>query len=77
MSEALPIMISDRSVELPPTAHLEAVHSFAQRHAGGRLPGPSDALEAILLGEEDIRAGRGVPIEESIKRLERIVAKKI
>jgi len=77
MSEALPLLIPERPVELPPTANVEAVHSFAQRHAGGRLPGPSNALEAILVGEEDIRAGGGVPIEESIKRLERIVAKKM
>ncbi|MCL1894400.1 MAG: hypothetical protein FWG02_09230 [Holophagaceae bacterium] len=40
----------------------------------GRLPGPAEALEAIRLGEEDIKAGRVVPVEEMIAELERILA---
>jgi predicted transcriptional regulator len=42
----------------------------------GRLPStPKEISEAIRLGEEDIKAGRGMPAEEVIAELERIRAK--
>ena len=41
----------------------------------GRLPGPDDLLEELRLAEEDIKAGRLVPIEETIAKMEAIVAK--
>ena len=41
----------------------------------GRLPGPNEALEAIRLGEEDIRAGRVVPVEETIEKMRHIIAR--
>ena len=41
----------------------------------GRLPStPDEILEALRLGEENIRAGKGVPVEEMIGELERMVA---
>jgi len=43
----------------------------------GRLPSsPEEIREAIRLGEEDMKAGRCVPVEEVIAELERIVAGK-
>jgi len=41
----------------------------------GRLPGPDGLLEELRLAEEDIKAGRLVPIEETIAKMEAIVAK--
>jgi hypothetical protein len=44
----------------------------------GRLPStPEEILEAIRLGEEDLKAGRGIPAEEVIEELERIVAESV
>jgi len=41
----------------------------------GRLPSsPEEILEAIRLGEEDIKAVRGIPAEEVVEELERILA---
>ena len=83
MSEALltPTCTPDLPVAPPPKPCPEDSGSraavFAKKYAGGRLPGPGDALEAILLGEEDIKAGRVVSAEEMIEELERIVAGKV
>jgi len=74
MSEALLAPVTDQYVA-PPAAHAEVSQSFVQR-LGGRLPGPDEALEAIGLSEEDIRAGRVMSGAESVKRLRRIVAQK-
>jgi hypothetical protein len=42
----------------------------------GRLPStPEEILEAIRLGEEDIRAGRVVPVEETIEKMRRSIGK--
>ncbi|MDR2561951.1 MAG: hypothetical protein LBC63_09310 [Holophagales bacterium] len=42
----------------------------------GRLPSsPEEILEAIRLGEEDIKAGRCVPVEETIDKMRRAIAK--
>jgi len=43
----------------------------------GRLPSsPDEILEAIRLGEENFKAGRGVSAEEVIEKLERMLAEK-
>jgi hypothetical protein len=69
------------------TRPLESTHHFNTVYAepgskpsllanlNGRLPStPDEILEAIRQGEEDIKAGRTVPVEEMIAELERIVA---
>jgi len=40
----------------------------------GRLPSsPDEIREAIRLGGEDIKAGRCVPVEETIKKMRRAI----
>ena len=42
----------------------------------GRLPSsPEEIREAIRLGEEDVKAGRCVPVEETIDKMRRAIAK--
>jgi hypothetical protein len=44
----------------------------------GRLPGPNEALEALRQAEERRLAGvPGIPAEEVIEELERIVAENV
>jgi hypothetical protein len=57
------------------TAALADTSSDLLSRLNGRLPStPDEIREAIRLGEENIKAGKGVPIEEMIEELERILA---
>jgi hypothetical protein len=82
MSESAPLSAQD----LQPTQQDGAPFSFLggmrtstqerpeTRHTPGMLPGPDEALEALRMGEEDVRAERGATAEEVIEELERILA---
>jgi len=57
------------------TALADTSSSDLLTRLNGRLPSsPEEIREAIRLGEENIKAGRGVPVEEMIEELERILA---
>jgi len=43
----------------------------------GRLPSSPDEIRgAIRLGEEDVKVGRCVPVEETIEKMRRTIAKR-